>query len=397
MRILYISTVDISKPDGPGVNEYEFVNALKKQLGQNVSFIIPKPVNPIDIESENIIYLKGSVGSEPRLMQQLQLVLIARRVCRESKYDLIVARLSLLPFDIWAITKLVNVPLAIKTLGEPTLKYLRSSGGVKSYIAKILRYPNQFLLKSVVTSSIGADACTRQLTERNMKYLKIQKEGKIIHIENATNTSNFFPTLDSVAKQHLKFEKFKYIVGYVGGKPWERGGKELIEVLPILQERYPTLGVVIVGGGEGVVKLKELSKSLNVEKNCIIPGEVPYKDVPKWINSFDIGVAFDLVDRMSYVGSSNQKIRQYIACGKPVIATPGGNHFIEDENLGTIVEHNNLTKFAEAIEHWLSLLDSEKAKHTKKAHSYAKEKLSTDYALKERLVFWQKRISDASG
>ena len=105
-----------------------------------------------------------------------------------------------------------------------------------------------------------------------------------------------------------------------------------------------------------------------------------------------MGIAFDLEDRMYYVGSSNQKIQQYIACEKPVIATPGGNAFLEEAGLGTIVEHHDISGFVTALKKWLDRSEEEKVEHERNAFKFAQRYLSVEKALADRMDFWRQRL-----
>ena len=60
MNICYISDVDISKNNGPGINEREFLKVMLSESElrkDNVSFIIPKPLHSIDMKLKNVFYL----------------------------------------------------------------------------------------------------------------------------------------------------------------------------------------------------------------------------------------------------------------------------------------------------------------------------------------------------
>jgi hypothetical protein len=112
-----------------------------------------------------------------------------------------------------------------------------------------------------------------------------------------------------------------------------------------------------------------------------------------YVNSFDIGVALMLVDKMSYTGNSNQKIRQHIACGNPVVVTGGGNTFIEEQKFGSVIECDDINGIIESIDYWLNKSDQEKEAHTKRAADYARCNLSVEKALNDRIRFWEERIN----
>jgi len=393
-QILYVSSVDISKPDGPGVNEREFVGVLCETFRDRVRLILPRPEYTVELDPEVVSFIRPVRGIHGHFILQFEIFCTIRSVLSSKHFDLIVIRLGLLPLGLALYALTGNTPIALKTLGEATLRYLRQKKGFKGVVARIIRYPHQWMVRSIVSRAIGADACTPQLVERNRTFLGID-EGKIIHIDNATNTQRFYPIPKKVARKRTGLEGFDPIIGFVGGKPWERGGAQMIEATLVLVEKYPNIGCVIVGGRKGVERLKERAKELGVLDHCIFPGLVPYTDVPTWVNCFDVGVAFDLEDRMYYVGSSNQKIRQYIACGKPVIATPGGNPFLEEAGLGAIVQHNDIPGFVTALEKWLDRTEEEKEEHEGKAFKFAQRYLSVEKALADRIEFWSQRLQQS--
>ena len=46
-NILYISSVDVSIGNGPGVNEREFILALYRAIGDRAHFLIPRPADVV--------------------------------------------------------------------------------------------------------------------------------------------------------------------------------------------------------------------------------------------------------------------------------------------------------------------------------------------------------------
>ena len=390
LQLLYATLIDISKSYGPGINELEFVTSIINKLGEQVHIIIPQPKWDIVINIPNVTYVKTTHGMLGYFGQQMKFYTTIRSVISNGHFNLLITRSGLLPLGLALYALAGDVPIAVKTMGEPSLKYLRQQKGLKGVVAKAIRYPHQWLSKYILSKAIAVDACTPQLVDRNHILLKINKK-KIIHIENATNIDRFYPIPKEAARKKTGLIEFDPIIGYVGGKPWERGGKHMILATRELLKEYPRIGTVIIGG-KGITELKKYAKNLGVLDRCILPGVIPYAEIPVWVNTFDVGIAFDLPDRVSYVGNSNQKIRQYIACGKPVIATPGGNDFLKSNFLGTIVKYNDTFGFLSALNQWLSQIEEKKREHTRKASKFAREHLSTEKALTKRLEFWSRRL-----
>jgi glycosyltransferase involved in cell wall biosynthesis len=168
----------------------------------------------------------------------------------------------------------------------------------------------------------------------------------------------------------------------------------MIAMAPKLLSQYPSLGIVIVGGGNGLDKLRKQADELGIAEHCILPGSVPYEQVPYFVNAFDVGISFDISTRLTNIGNSSQKVRQYIACGKPVVSGIGGNLFLEQESLGTIVDPDDIEQITNAVNKWLSLPAREKEAHCHKAANYARKHLSINEALKDRLEFWNEKFSE---
>jgi glycosyltransferase involved in cell wall biosynthesis len=168
----------------------------------------------------------------------------------------------------------------------------------------------------------------------------------------------------------------------------------MIKLASSLLPRYPNLRIVIVGGGSGLDQLQRQAHKLGVAEHCIFPGQVPYERVPYYINAFDVGISIDTSERVDNFGNSSQKIRQYIACGKPVVSSYGGNLFLEKEKLGSIINPDDTEQMAQVVDAWLSMSASDRNAHSRKAVDYAQKNLSVNKALNDRIEFWNSRLQE---
>jgi glycosyltransferase involved in cell wall biosynthesis len=118
---------------------------------------------------------------------------------------------------------------------------------------------------------------------------------------------------------------------------------------------------------------------------------VPFDEVPKYANALDVGVSILLPQ---YYAASEQKLRQYLACGKPVIAsTPGSSEFVGAANLGSLVHYDDLDAITREFDRWLSLSESEKANLSERIAQYAREHLSVDQTVSKRIAIWNERLN----
>lgn len=395
-KLLYIASVDITLPEGPSVNEREFAWALHKAFGDRVQMLLMKPAYRIDEISEyRAEFISRSTGTNPitLIAHQIDLYKKASKYVATGKYDLIVIRLGLLPFGLYCLMKTHKMPYAIKTLTGYPRSFAEVQKGSKRIIGQVIAPCEEFLLREIAKNAMMVDACTLGHIRGIKHNLKID-DTRLIHIENATNTERFKPRDKVIARKKCGLNGFNPIIGYVGGRPWERGCTELILIGNKLIKKYNNIGFVIVGGGQGMGCLSKLAREHKVEDHFFFTGVVPYNEVPLYINAFDVGIAFDKDDRILTVGNSNQKVRQYIASGVPAVTTPVGCEFIPQNNLGSTVNVKKLESLVYEIDKWLSLTTSERRKHEKRAAAYARENLSTDKMLSKRIDFWNNQLNN---
>jgi len=115
------------------------------------------------------------------------------------------------------------------------------------------------------------------------------------------------------------------------------GLDRVVREFPRVLVRYPAAKLLIVGKGEDEDRLKALARDNGVAPNVLFTGLLPYNALPDLIRSVDIcinpfelnGVTKDILPT---------KLFQYMACGKPVLATPlpGTLTFLEGEDDGVV-------------------------------------------------------------
>ncbi len=115
------------------------------------------------------------------------------------------------------------------------------------------------------------------------------------------------------------------------------GLDRVIKDFPRLLARHPRAKLLIVGCGEGEPALKALATETGVSKNVVFGGLQPYAALPDIIRSSDVCInPFDLNPITRDILPT--KLFQYLACNKPVVATPlpGTIPFLSGEDHGII-------------------------------------------------------------
>lgn len=128
----------------------------------------------------------------------------------------------------------------------------------------------------------------------------------------------------------------------------------LIRAVPLVLKEIPSVVFVVLGDGEDRHYLKDLTKSLSVEKKVIFRGNVPHDDLAKYLSISDIYVSTSLSD------STAVSNLEAMACGlAPIITDIGDNRrWIIDGQNGFLIPIKDPQVLAEKI--ILLLKDKEK-------------------------------------
>jgi teichuronic acid biosynthesis glycosyltransferase TuaH len=144
------------------------------------------------------------------------------------------------------------------------------------------------------------------LAEYCQKYnSKSYNVGQGCEIESFKNVSN-----DPISE--LK-DLNKPLIGYVGTLNSQRLDISIIEYIAAT---YPDYTIVLVGPEDETFRTSNLHKLENV----IFLGQKQVHELPGFINAFDICINPQLVNEIT-IGNYPRKIDEYLALGKPVIAT----------------------------------------------------------------------------
>ena len=391
-RILYISSTDVSIGNGPGVNEREFILTLYEMIGDRAHFLIPRPKDdvvdlPVDACTFSLPYKRNPLNYWGHSTSQVR---EANKLLSQREFDLIVMRLNLFPLSSLRLTRKHRIPYAIKTLGTGPLNVLDDKGW---WISSSLNKINLRMFGHLVPNAIVTDTDSTLHVEALQRILGVNSNS-IVWIDNTVNVKRFFPSSTTKARTKLGLNQFDPIIGYIGSRPWERGGMQLIEAAPQLLRKYPNLGVVIIGEGDQLEDMRQRARELKVADRIRLEGYVPFDEVPHYVNSLDVGVSISL--REDRQVNSELKVRQYLACGKPVVISPGSNEFVLEEKFGSVVQPSDIEAIAAELDYWLSLPSIEQEEFCRRAVEYMGANLSMEAGVTKRIDLWGERLRAAN-
>ena len=179
--------------------------------------------------------------------------------------------------------------------------------------------------------------------------------GNKIHvIENGANTDMFKPMSKSDAQNEVGLDQEQQYVCFVGNLvPWQ-GLEYLVNAAPFVLEKI-NVKFLVVGDGIMREQLVKMVNDLDLDKNFIFVGAIPYENVPKYINASDVCVAPFIRARNEKIGLSPLKIYEYLACGKAVIASDitGVSDLLQNSGGGIVVTPEHSGELAKSIVHLL--------------------------------------------
>ena len=138
----------------------------------------------------------------------------------------------------------------------------------------------------------------------------------------------------------------RFVVGWIGGfRPFH--GLEMIpEIAAQLSERVPEAVLCLVGSGP---LWKSLAARTRLAQNVVMVPAVPYSQVPEWLRTFDACLLLAPPGSFHY---SPLKLREYMACGRPIVAPSIGEipSVVSDGKEALLVPPGDVLAVVRAVE-----------------------------------------------
>jgi len=344
MKILYITLENLSLHKGSVVHIKEVIDGLR-QRGHQVGLIGSAwpPIENVEpfynIHPKTSFPFKFLIRKEKSYwVSSLLLFLFLLKVIQ--KYDMIYARdfhtvlIALFP-------RLLFKKKLVFEINGIASEEQRLKG--HSFLNHILVFLIQKAEKMATKYSDRIISVTPHIGTYLIENYKCAPD-KVIAIGNGVNTKKFYSIHDEALLEQWKkkfgITKWEIVIMFVGNlAPWQ-GVETLIQVAPLLLRETRNIQFLIIGDGLLKEAFEAKVKSLGVSDHFIFTGMVIHKEIPLYINIADICV---LPKRRLKSGYSPIKLYEYMACGKPVVASRvEGLEFIEEEGTGLLVEPENV-------------------------------------------------------
>jgi glycosyltransferase involved in cell wall biosynthesis len=193
------------------------------------------------------------------------------------------------------------------------------------------------------------------MKEMLRKALSLQED----RMEVVPNGVNLGLVDESIHRYKRKYRKLRElgdtIIMYVGSLEAVEGVDILIRAMARMRIARQNAALVVAGSGTQRSSLIRLARSLGVNKQVYFVGWVPYQELFGFQSNADVLVAPLRHGRTRYDTAQiafPAKIPNYLAVGKPVVATNVGDIplVLEDDREALIVEQGSVDGLANALQ-----------------------------------------------
>jgi glycosyltransferase involved in cell wall biosynthesis len=162
-------------------------------------------------------------------------------------------------------------------------------------------------------------------------------------LSDGVDLERFAPGDRAAARRALGLDPDARIVAYVGRLVPGKGIRTLVDATAALATSHD-VQVVLVGGGPLAEVVVARAHARGVADRVRVVGEVAHDAVPTWMN------AADVVTLPSAAEGFPNSVREALACGRPVVATPVGDlPSIVTTDVGRLVPVDDAGALASAL------------------------------------------------
>jgi glycosyltransferase involved in cell wall biosynthesis len=342
LDILFLPSIIGPNDLGGGIHQHELITHLSKIL--NVNMISQREDQEISFGNSNSRPLPMLPENKSRILHSIQYIFrsitIGLTVIKRKKIRLIYARHGVSTIPAIFLASISNIPMIIEVNG--ILSDEIKNDDAKGLQHKLLRFLDK--LGSIFSSRIIA--VTSGIKKYFTEEFQMSPE-TIVVIPNGVNTSLFRPMNQNESRGRLGLDlNCRYILFIGSLTPWQ-GIEYLVEAGPFILQKIPSAKFLIVGNGIMKNGLIDRAKKLGIYNNFKFTGVVGYEKAPQYINSSNVCIVYKKPLKSGY---SPLKLYEYMACGKPVVASKvEGFELLESCHAGVLVEPERPRELADAI------------------------------------------------
>lgn len=287
------------------------------------------------------------------------------------------------------VARILRIPCIIHFSGDMVeiLRSVRSNIALRTLYV-LLEWVNVKLSTKVVVE-------TEKIASLRQKRHKLPQE-KVVVIPNGANIDLFKPMEKLQARKAIGIDENCFYVGFAGNLARFQGLPYLVQAAPSVLRELPATRFLVVGDGEMRNEIAGMIHEMGLGDSFVLTGLVPYEKVPLYIAASDVCVAPRIRDMCEKTGISLLKLGEYMACGRPVVASDieGVGPVLREAEAGIPVPLENPHELAAAITALLKDRDR-RERMGENARRYAAERLSWEGVARRIIEVYENAVSAA--
>jgi glycosyltransferase involved in cell wall biosynthesis len=160
-------------------------------------------------------------------------------------------------------------------------------------------------------------ACVSEEVAHELLRFGVKRE-KIIVTPMSVDGARFTPAVSGIPVRRKHKLEDAFVIGWTGSFKRYHGLDIALSAFAAAHGQVPNARLLLVGDGPERLALEDAAMSLGVADSVIFPGSVSHSEVAAYVAAMDVALVTACADDTFHY--SPLKLREYMACGKPVIA-----------------------------------------------------------------------------
>jgi len=279
--------------------------------------------------------LRRYVGQINQVLANVRYVVRERKILMSEKPEILLIRYNMLNFSAPVIAKLMDIPVVLEV--NSPMAFER-----KNLVKDMLFLP---LLPQLIERLNLKLADAIIVVSKHLKDYFVRRgvpASKITVIPNGVDVERFSPKVSGARVRAMLGLGERIVLGFVGSFHYWHGLENLLKLIEHTLDRRRHIAYLLVGDGPLKKSVDEFVAQKKLEQFVILPGYVPHQEIPEHVAAMDIVLA--PYPKMDFFYFSPLKIFEYMAAGKPVIASRVGQiaEIIHNEENGFLYAPENL-------------------------------------------------------
>lgn len=341
MKLWVIANVDLSSRKGGAAHVMQFVRHVCNR-GHNVRLFIPRPKGEIPSLPSDVSLLPrpGSSFWVSHVLFEIIASLLMLRLFFKERPDRIYIRHNL--FCLLPV-------LVARILGRRA--FIEQNGVVSAELEMAGRPQWERSLQDRIErityrNCAEVIAVTEGIRRHLIEDLGVEPN-KVHVISNGADPDVMRPQPAGPARESLGLDAGCAVVGYVGNFEPYQDLDSFIDALALIKAAGLEFKALIVGGGTRFGEIQDRARERGVEQSCLFLGPKPHLEIADHIAAMDVCV---VPKRPLSSGYSPIKLFEYLACGRPVVASDlPGFEIIKEHGLGVLAAPEDAQELADAV------------------------------------------------